>query len=396
MLNIINYINRETLLNKFNKLKESVENTITVDGDGKSFLSNDGTYKTIDTTGTGDVTTEQLEAAIAPLATKQEVTDGLATKVETSAFETYKDDVTNELDTKADKSQIITKTDGDGTSFLANDGSYKVITTQGSVDLSPYATIVAMNTALDLKADKDQIPDVSNLATKTELQDGLETKADAADLVDINDAITTIQSSLDSKANKDEIPDVTSLATKTEVQEALELKADKTDIPDISNLATTDELQAVSDTLDATITDVQTNYAKKSEIPDVPDTTQFALKTDIITKTDGGGILFLADDGTYKAVSSDQDPPDLSGFASKTYVDNAVGALETTANETFATKAELPDVTKLATKEELENGLLGKVDTDSLTATNENLNQLEAVVTGHTASIARLSTDKAD
>ena len=69
--------------------------------------------------------------------------------------------------------------------------------------------IRGVNTALESKADKSEIPDTSNFVTKTEYNP--KEKAIAEALTDLNE----------NKADKTELPDVSTLATKSEV-EALE------------------------------------------------------------------------------------------------------------------------------------------------------------------------------
>lgn len=81
------------------------------------------------------------------------------------------------------------------------------------------------------KADRTEIPDISDLATKREV----EQKADKSDIPDISGLAT--KSELEEKADKSEIPDVSGFATKTELSN----KADKSEIPDISGLATKQE-----------------------------------------------------------------------------------------------------------------------------------------------------------
>ena len=128
-------------------------------------------------------TKDELTAAVAPLATKTELanaTAGLATtaamnaalalKADKSELNSYarQYDVNQALATKADKtelgnyatkSEIITVTDGDGTQFLANDGTYKRVQT----DLSSYLTkteaeqTYATQTEVADKADKSEI-----------------------------------------------------------------------------------------------------------------------------------------------------------------------------------------------------------------------------------------------
>ena len=108
-----------------------------------------------------------------------------------------------------------------------------------SIDLSDYYTKEETNTLLKGKANTTDIPDVSGLATKTEVSEGLATKADKTD--------TYTKQQVDNL-----IPDVSGLATKTEVSDGLALKADKSDtytkqevnnlIPDVSGFATTTQL----------------------------------------------------------------------------------------------------------------------------------------------------------
>ena len=75
------------------------------------------------------------------------------------------------------------------------------------------------------------IPDVSGLATKTEVTEGLALKAD-----------------------KTEIPDISGLATKTEVTEGLATKADKSELPDLSNYYTKSDTDTLLDNKENLIT----------------------------------------------------------------------------------------------------------------------------------------------
>lgn len=120
-----------------------------------------------------------------------------------------------------------------------------------SLDLSDYYTKEETNTLLEGKANTSDIPDVSGLATKTEVSNGLALKADKSD--------TYTKQEVDNL-----IPDVSGFATKTELSNGLADKADKSDtytkqevnnlIPDVSNFITGNDL---SNTL--------SNYYTKNE-----------------------------------------------------------------------------------------------------------------------------------
>ena len=89
---------------------------------------------------------------------------------------------------------------------------------------------------------KEEIPDITNLATKTELADGLNGKASKIHTHSISDVID-LQTILDTKADTTDIPNITDLVTNSELTNVLASKADKSELPDISNLATKDELK---------------------------------------------------------------------------------------------------------------------------------------------------------
>ncbi len=426
-------------------------------GDGTKYLADDGTYKTI--TGGGDVTHEELDAAIAPLATKDEVsaavaplatktelttaTAGLATTAAMNAALALKADKTElasyakqydvnqalatkadktetqtALAQKADKSEIITVTTGSGTLFLADDGTYKPAAGDPP-DLSAYLTKTEAGTTY---------------ATKTELAD----KADASALADYE---TTAHAEA-TYATKAELPDTSDMLTKTEASATYATQTELSDYAkqsDIITVTTGDGTQFLAD--DGTYKRVQTDlssYLTKTEAEQTYATqTEVANKADkseIITVTTGTGTLFLADDGTYKPAAGD--PPDLSAYltkaeasttyetqtnASATYATKTeLADYETTAHSeaTYATKTELADkadtatvdsalafkadktelgdyetsehaAATYATKTELTEGLAEKADNSAVTA-------LSGVVTGHTAEITALQTGKAD
>ena len=141
------------------------------------------------------------------------------------------------------------------------------------------------------KADKSEIPDVSNFVTTSVYNEGQQTQ-DAK--IDANTA------ALAGKADKDEIPDVSGLLPKTEAAETYQPKGEyalKSDIPHVSNFVTTSVYNEGQQAQDAKIdanTAALAGKADKDEIPDVsgllPKTEaaetyqpkgEYALKSDI-------------------------------------------------------------------------------------------------------------------
>ena len=116
------------------------------------------------------------------------------------------------------------------------------------------------------KADKSEIPDVSNFVTTSVYNEGQQAQ-DAK--IDANTA------ALADKANKSEIPDVSGLLPKTEAAETYQPKGEyalKSEIPDASNFVTTSVYNEGQQAQDAKIdanTAALADKANKSEIPDV-------------------------------------------------------------------------------------------------------------------------------
>lgn len=201
---------------------------------------------------------------------------------------------------------------------------------------------------------ESEIPDISNLATKTEL-DAVDAKVDA-----VSAAIPTLpqeeevefeELNLSDYALASAIPDISNLATKTELQEV------EAEIPDISNLATKAEVQAATGMI-PDISDLATKSelsAVEAEIPDVsnlatkaevqaatgmiPDVSDFATKTEVQTvdaKVDAVSaeiptlpaeeeVEFEELDLSVYALASAI--PDVSSFATQTYVDESIAAI---------------------------------------------------------------------
>ena len=135
------------LSKKVDSASTKLNETIVTDGDGTSFLSNDGSYKTVITESTDlsnyptkdEVAEEYLKTSTAKetFATKEALTEGVSNKATIAAVESLSeyvytlpttDILNNAVANKANKNQIITKTSGNGYEFLADDGTYKLPT----------------------------------------------------------------------------------------------------------------------------------------------------------------------------------------------------------------------------------------------------------------------------
>lgn len=165
-------------------------------------------------------------------------------------------------------------------------------------------------TKAEVQAATGMIPDISNLATKSELS------AVEAEIPDISDLATKTElNAVDAKVDavSAAIPDISNLATKAELQEV------EAEIPDISNLATKTEVQTVDAKIDAVSAEIPTlpqeeevefeeldlsNYALASAIPDV---------SNLATKSELAAV--------------EAEIPDVSNLASKTYVDESIAAI---------------------------------------------------------------------
>ena len=191
------------------------------------------------------------------------------------------------------------------------------------VDKDEYAEDMAK------KADKEEIPDVSGLATKTELSEAIAPLAKKSEIPDVSNFITAdaldpyaktsdVEAALNNKADKSEIPDVSGLVTATAMATALQTKADKSEIPDVSGFATKTELSDAIEPL-----------AKKTDIPDVSSfITADALQSYATTENVDAALEQKADKTALEplAVKEDVDT-ELAKKANKTNLVNNNGAI---------------------------------------------------------------------
>jgi len=87
-------------------------------------------------------------------------------------------------------------------------------------------------TALGNKADRSELPDMTDYYDKTETDDLLDQKADTTDLPDMSNYYNKTETDdlLDQKADTTDLPDMSNYYTKTETDTALNEKADKTEL----------------------------------------------------------------------------------------------------------------------------------------------------------------------
>ena len=239
-------------------------------------------------------------------------------------------------------------------------------------DLVGYATEQDLSNAID--AATGMIPDISDLATKSEVQ-AVDAKVDAVSaampVLPDEEEVEFKELNLSDYALASAIPDISNLATKTE------LATVEAEIPDISNLATKAEVQAAT----GMIPDVS-NLATKSELEaveaEIPDVSNLATQTEVQAvdaKVDTvSAAIPLEEEVEFEELDMSDYAlasaiPDVSNLATKAEVQAATGMIPdvstlATKSELNAVEAEIPDVSNLATKSEVQ-AVDVKVDTVS-------------------------------
>lgn len=315
---------------------------------------------------------------ISTLATKSEVTSGLATKLDTSTYtsekETFalKSELTDFITASVDnlvnyykKSETYTKGEVDGKISAITTINFEVV---GELPGSGEANKIYLvpNAEQGEQNVKDEYiwvdgkweiigstkVDLSNYYNKGDVDSKLSAKVDLSTYTsdketfalksEISDMAT--QTWVTSQGYLTSHQDISNLATKQEVTEGLAGKQDKGDyalkseLPDISNLATKDELDLKANTSDLsnylTTANAETTYAKKSEIPSLDGYLQTSTADEkYATKTELEGKV---------------DDADIADMATQTWV----------TSQGYLTEHQ--DISQLATKQELTEGLAGK------------------------------------
>ena len=285
-----------------------------------------------------EVIRENLDVDLTGLATKDEVE---ASKYDDTDIKTSISEVSESLNDKANKTDVYTKDQLDVT--------------------------------LSEKADKTEIPDISNFATKddvasaayddTEIKTSINSKADKETTYTKDEVLSL----LEAKANLNDIYSKAETYTKDMINELLEKEADLTDV--YTRAQTDEKLAEKLDKIDAetfaTTNDVNIMLTAKANKSEIPDVSVFAKTEDVNALLDAKANTADVNEGL-AAKANKEDIPDVSNFATKTEVTDAINNIEmpdisgkadiSSVNDALALKAdkiEIPDISNLATKDEV-------------------------------------------
>ena len=350
------------------------------------------------------VNTLKTLAQNSDLTTVAEKVKNVYTKAETDTKLEAKADVTAIPDVSglAAKAEVETtyakKTELPDVSGLATKAEVAAITV-------PSIEGLAKTTEVDAKlgdyAKKTELPSVEGLATKAEVTEavtGLAKASEVAATYATKEAVNAVAgldadtvNQLKALAQNSDLTTVAekvkNVYTKSETDDKLAAKADVTAIPDVSGLATKAEVTAAVAGVQvpsieglAKTTDVEATYAKKTELPDVstlatkaevtaavagvqvPSIEGLAKTTEVETKladyakkTELPDVSGLATKAEVAAITV----PSVEGFIKGTEVDAKLVdyAKKAEVETTYAKKAELPDVSGLATKAEVTSAV---------------------------------------
>ena len=279
-------------------------------------------------------------------------------------------DVNTKLNNKANKTDLNTHTGNTNIHVTANDkqkwnnkldntalngyATESFVTTKiaeaatsGKVDLTGYATTIEVNNKLASKADKTEIPDISNLATKDELS----THAD-------NSSIHITASEKTAWNNKLDASALGAYTTTHDLNSALALKANKDElfsgdyndlqnlpvIPDTSNLATKGQLDGhINNATIHVTTNDKNNWNAKLDSADL---TVHTNNTDIHVTTNDK-----------KKWNAKLDSTALNGYATETFVTEKITEAATSGRVDLTGYAKTAEVdAKLDTKVDKVDG----------------------------------------
>ena len=307
--------------------------------------------------------------------TKAETDTKLEAKADVSAIP----DVSGLAKTAEVETTYAKKTELPDVSGLATKAEVAAITVPSIEGL---AKTTDVDTKLADYAKKTELPSVEGLATKAEVTEavtGLAKASEVAATYATKEAVNAVAgldadtvNQLKALAQNSDLTTVAekvkNVYTKTETDDKLAAKADVTAIPDVSGLATKQEVtdavagvQVPSIEGLAKTTDVEATYAKKTELPSIEGlakTTDVDAKlVDYAKKTELPDVSGLATKAEVAAITV----PSVEGFIKGAEVDAKLVdyAKKTEVETTYAKKAELPDVSGLATKAEVTAAVAG-------------------------------------
>ena len=364
--------------------------------------------------------TSEVEATYAKKSELPSI-EGLATKAEVTEAVTGLAKASEVAETYATKEAVnaVAGLDADTVSTLKTLAQNSDLTTVAEKVKNVY-TKTETDDKLATKADVTAIPDVSSLATKQEV-----TAAVAGITVPSIEGLaktTDVDTKLADYAKKTELPSIEGLAKITEVDTKLAAKADVSAIPNVSGLATKAEVATVDAKFAtkadvsaipsieglAKTTDIEAAYAKKTELPDVSGLATKAeveaLKTDFVTEetliqninqfsTNVDGKINEAKGELESKVTAVDTK--LTDYAKKTELPDVSGlAVKTEVETTYAKKTELPDISGLATKAELPSieGLAKTTEVVAKSVYDEKVQSLESEISALKAKLAAVAS----
>lgn len=200
-----------------------------------------------------------------------------------------------------------------------------------------------------------KLPDLSGYATKTDLASGLSTKAEIA-------ALAAVKAVADAALPKDEA--ASKYATASALQAVRKTAEDAAAVSgslDMSGFLKKDDAAATYQ--------VRGSYALKSDVPDVSGLAKksdvasaYQLKGDYVTRGDVDSKVAEATQGVVK--TGDLDAA-LATKADKSALDGKADVSALSAYQpkgSYALKSDVPDVSGLATRDDVVSGLAGKAD----------------------------------
>lgn len=324
----------------------------------------------------------------------------------------YDEDINHLKEEKADKADTYTKKEVDDK-----------IAGSGSVDLTDYYTKQEIEgkgylttetdptvpdwakqpnkpvyTANEVGAlpDTTKIPDVTGLATKTELTDGLAIKADISSL----NGLAT-KKELENKANSTDVYTKTEIDNKNYLTAIPDTYASKdyvsgeiAKIPtvDLSAYSTTEQNDTKYQPKGDYLTEVPSEYITETELTAKDYATKIELSSKAEVSVIPSKVSQLTNDSGYVTdISGKVDKTELAKYALKAELPT-VDVTKAYVDEALTEKADkttIPDISDLATKNELASGLSTKADISLL---NGKVDKVEGKSLISDNEISRLAT----
>ena len=307
--------------------------------------------------------TTEVDTKLADYAKSADIANTYATKEAVNAVAGLDVETVNSLKALAQNSDLATVADKVKNVYTKAETDTK-LATKADVTAIPDVSGLAVKSEVETTyAKKTELPDVSGLATKAEVTAAV--AAVTVPSIEGLAKTTEVEAKLADYAKKTELPSIEGLAKTTEVDTKLAAKADVSAIPDVSGLATKAEVAAVDAKFAtkadvsaipsieglAKTTDIEAAYAKKTELPDV---SGLATKAEVeALKTD-----FVTEETLTQNINQFSTNVDGKINEAKGELEAKVTAVDTKLAD-YAKKTELPDVTTLATKAEVATAVAG-------------------------------------